>query len=93
MEGRVRKVSVSGPMRANNGEMLRDAAVAGLGIVSLPDFIVAAALADGRLVPVLDACRPEGFNVYAVSPQHRQSSLLVRAFSDFLAERFSAADA
>jgi DNA-binding transcriptional LysR family regulator len=93
VEGRVRKVSVSGPMRANNGEMLRDAAVAGLGIVSLPDFIVAAALADGRLVPVLDACRPEGFNVYAVSPQHRQSSLLVRAFSDFLAERFSAADA
>jgi DNA-binding transcriptional LysR family regulator len=93
VEGRVRKVSVSGPMRANNGEMLRDAAVAGLGIVSLPDFIVAAALADGRLVPVLDACRPEAFNVYAVCPQHRQSSLLVRAFSDFLAERFSATDA
>lgn len=93
VEGRVRKVSVGGPMRANNGEMLRDAAVADLGIVSLPDFIVAAALADGRLVPVLDACRPEGFNVYAVCPQHRQSSLLVRAFSDFLAERFSAADA
>jgi DNA-binding transcriptional LysR family regulator len=93
VEGRIRKVSVGGPMRANNGEMLRDAAVAGLGIVSLPDFIVAAALADGRLVPVLDACRPEAFNVYAVSPQHRQSSLLVRAFSDFLAERFSAADA
>ena len=93
VEGRIRKVSVGGPMRANNGEMLRDAAVAGLGIVSLPDFIVAAALADGRLVPVLDACRPEGFNVYAVCPQHRQSSLLVRAFSDFLAERFSAADA
>lgn len=89
VEGRVRKVSVSGPMRANNGEMLRDAAVAGLGIVSLPDFIVAAALADRRLVPVLGKFRPEGINVYVVYPQHRQSSLLVRAFSDFLAERFS----
>jgi DNA-binding transcriptional LysR family regulator len=89
VEGRVRKVSVSGPMRANNGEMLRDAAMAGLGIVSLPDFIVAAALADRRLMPVLDKFRPESINVYVVYPQHRQSSLLVRAFSDFLAERFS----
>lgn len=92
VEGRVRKVAVSGPMRANNGEMLRDAAVAGLGVVCLPDFIVAAALADGHLVPVLEAFQPEGFNVYAVYPQHRQSSLLVRAFSDFLAERFGATD-
>lgn len=90
---RTRKVAVSGPMRANNGEMLRDAAIAGLGMVSLPDFIVADALADGRLVEVLQAFRPEGFTVHAVYPQHRQSSLLVRAFSDFLVERFSGAGA
>ena len=85
---RLRKVAVSGPMRANNGEMLRDAAIAGLGVVSLPDFIVAAALADGRLVAVLQAFRPEGFIVHAVYPQHRKSSLLVSAFSDFLVECF-----
>ena len=85
---RTSKVAVSGPMRSNNGEMLRDAAIAGLGLISLPDFIVAAALADGRLVAVLEAFRPEGFSVYAVYPQHRQSSLLVRAFSDFLVECF-----
>lgn len=85
---RTRKVSVSGPMRSNNGEMLRDAAIAGLGLTTLPDFIVAAALADGRLLPVLEAFRPEGFAVHAVYPQHRQSSLLVRAFSDFLVECF-----
>lgn len=90
---RTRKVSASGPMRCNNGEMLRDAAIAGLGLVILPDFIVAAALADGRLVEVLEAFRPEPFTVYAVYPQHRQSSLLVRAFSDFLIERFREADA
>ena len=90
---RVRKVSVSGPLRANNGEMLRDAAIAGLGIISLPDFIVAAALGDGRLVSVLDAVQPEGFTVYAVYPQHRQASLLVRSFSDFLVERFRSENA
>lgn len=90
---RTRKVLVGGPMRANNGEMLRDAAITGLGLVHLPDFIVAAALADGRLVEILETFRPEGFAVHAVYPQHRQSSLLVRVFSDFLVERFRAADA
>lgn len=90
--GRTRKVSVSGPLRSNNGEMLRDAALAGLGLTVLPDFIVAPALADGRLVEVLEAFRPEGFTVYAVYAQHRQSSLLVRTFSDFLVASFRAAD-
>lgn len=87
---RTRKVAVSGPMRSNNGEMLRDAAIAGLGVIILPDFIVAAALADGRLVEVLEKFRPAAFAAYAVYPQHRQSSLLVHAFSDFLVERFRA---
>ncbi|MEO7071829.1 MAG: LysR family transcriptional regulator [Rhodanobacter sp.] len=85
--GRTRKISVSGPMRCNNGEMLRDAAIAGLGLVILPDFIVANALVDGRLVEVLEAFRPASFTVHAVYPQHRESSLLVRAFTDFLVER------
>ncbi|HEY1611032.1 MAG TPA: LysR family transcriptional regulator, partial [Paraburkholderia sp.] len=33
-------IDVHGPLRANNGEVIRDAAVAGLGITVLPDFIV-----------------------------------------------------
>ncbi|MEO7067726.1 MAG: LysR family transcriptional regulator [Rhodanobacter sp.] len=88
IEGRARKVAVSGRMRANNGEMLCHAAIQNMGITNLPDFIVAAALADGRLVEVLSSFRPEAFTIYAVYPQHRQSSLLVRAFSDFLVEHF-----
>ena len=87
-DGRARKVAASGRMRANNGEMLCHAAIQNMGITQLPDFIVATALADGRLREVLATFRPDGFNVYAVYPQHRQSSLLVRAFSDFLVERF-----
>lgn len=86
--GRVRKVPVHGPMCANNGELLRDAAIGGLGVVVLPDFIVAPALADGRLVEVLADCRPAGFNAYVVYPQHHETSLTVRSFSDFLLEQF-----
>ena len=39
------------------------------------------------------AFRPQGLTVYAVYPQHRQSSLLVRALSDFMVECFREADA
>lgn len=91
VDGRELAVPVQGRMRANNGEMLRDAAIAGQGLVQLPGFIVAPALADGRLVSVLDDVRPAASTVYAVYPQHRQTSLLVRAFSDFLRECFAVA--
>jgi DNA-binding transcriptional LysR family regulator len=78
---------VHGPLRANNGELIRDAAVAGLGIVRLPDFIVADALNDGQLVTVLEEFLPSAATVYAVYPQHRQSSVTIRVFVEFLRER------
>ena len=84
VDGAVKSFEVLGPLRANNGELIRDAAVAGLGIVRLPDFIVADALKSGQLVPVLEAFLPSATSVYAVYPQHRQSSLTIRAFVDFL---------
>src|SRR3546814_5990812 len=43
------KVPVSGPLRAGNGDALVAAAIAGMGIVYQPTFIVADAVADGRL--------------------------------------------
>ncbi|MFA6232047.1 MAG: LysR family transcriptional regulator [Rhodanobacter sp.] len=80
---------VSGRYRANNGELLRDAALQGLGIAQLPTFIVAPALARGDLVTVLDAFRPATSSVHAVYPQHRQSSLLVRLFVEFFQRNFA----
>ncbi|HEY2019842.1 LysR family transcriptional regulator [Paraburkholderia sp.] len=84
IDGAVKSVEVRGPLRANNGDLIRDAAVAGLGIVRLPDFIVADALRAGQLVPVLEAFLPAATGVYAVYPRHRQSSLTIRAFVEFL---------
>jgi DNA-binding transcriptional LysR family regulator len=84
VDGVVKGVEVRGPLRANNGDLIRDAAVAGLGIVRLPDFIVADSLKSGRLVLVLEAFLPEASSVYAVYPQHRQSSVTIRAFVEFL---------
>ncbi|WPP01583.1 LysR family transcriptional regulator [Pseudomonas sp. HR96] len=85
-KGKPSSLAVSGRIRANNGELLRDAAIAGLGIAYLPLFIVGAALRDGRLVRVLDDYTSEPLRLSAVYPQHRQSSRPVQALIEFLRE-------
>lgn len=91
-KARPSSLAVSGRMRANNGELLRDAAIAGLGIAYLPMFIVGAALRDGRLVSVLDDYTSEPLRLCAVYPQHRQSSRPVQALIEFLRVGLNAAD-
>ena len=82
-------VRVAGPVHANNGDLLAAAAVEGIGIAMEPDFIVDADVAAGRLVRVLADYAPAPTSVYAVYPSRRHLSAKVRAFVDFLAERFA----
>jgi DNA-binding transcriptional LysR family regulator len=82
-------VEVHGPLRANNGELIRDAALAGLGIARLPDFIVSAALKAGQLIAVLEPFLPRATALYAVYPQHRQSSITIQSFTAFLREQLA----
>lgn len=91
--GRQQRVAVKGRYRVNNGELVRDAAIAGLGIARLPTFIVEDALARGQLVAVLEAFQLPSNTAWAVYPQHRQASLLVRLLIDYLREALSAAGA
>jgi DNA-binding transcriptional LysR family regulator len=85
--GRWRAIKPSGPLHADNGEVLRDAAVAGLGITALPSFILSPALESGALEPILtDFALPErGLYVlrHAGPPPLR-----LRLLTDFLAARF-----
>ncbi|MBH3371353.1 LysR family transcriptional regulator [Pseudomonas juntendi] len=85
--GKAQAMPGAGRMRANNGEILRDAAIAGMGVTYLPTFIVGQALADGRLVTVLDDWRPPALQLSAVYPQHRQVARPVQGFVNFLRER------
>ena len=82
-------VAVTGRMRANNGQALRDAAMAGLGIVRLPVFTMGQALVDGRLVPVMPRYPVPTHELYAVYPSSRHPTPKLRAFVDFLAEQFT----
>ncbi|MGU7772686.1 LysR substrate-binding domain-containing protein [Burkholderia sp. MR1-5-21] len=85
--GASRTFDVQGPLVANNGEVVRDAAIAGLGIARLPHFIVGDALGSGALVPVLDAYEPAPLKLNAVFPQHREGFVTLRTFIGFVAER------
>lgn len=75
----------------NNGEVLREAALAGLGLVSLPTFIVGDALRAGGLVRVLSDLPMDDPSLHAVWPPQRQLSAKVRRFVDFLEARFGSA--
>ncbi len=82
-------VPVSGPIRADNGDMLRLAAVHGCGIIFQPQFIVAGDLAAGRLVRILPEWQSGELGIYAVYPSRKHLSAKVRTFVDFLAQRLA----
>ena len=77
-------VRIDGGLRANNGDVLREAALAGMGIVLQPDFVVGADLAASRLRQVL----PVGIHAVYASRSHLAPK--VRSFIDFLVEAFAA---
>jgi DNA-binding transcriptional LysR family regulator len=87
-QGNEHLVQASSRMVANNGDFLRDMALAGHGIVLLPTFIAWQALANGDLKPVLETHLPAELNAWAVYPQTRYLSQRARVFIDFLIDRF-----
>jgi DNA-binding transcriptional LysR family regulator len=84
-------VEVGGSYSANNGDALRAAAIAGIGIIRTPTFIVGDALRDGRLRCLLGEYAIDDGAVHAVYPHRRHVSPKVRAFVDFLTDRFGPA--
>ena len=68
--------------------MLKSAALAGMGLVVVPSFMVAAELAAGSLVEVLAAYSFVRLSVTAVYAPTRVVPSSVRAFVDLLAAHF-----
>jgi len=91
-DGRPVTIEVKGRVRANNGDLLRIAALRGLGFVDLPNFLVAGDIESGALVPVLQDYVKQDGGVYAVYPHARYLPPKIRVFIDFLAERWGGAE-
>ena len=86
--GRTHAVKVPCVMHSNNGDTVRAAALAGLGIIWQPTFLIGDDLRQGRLVPLLPGHRMPDIDVLAVYPSRRHLSAKVRVMVDFLAEAF-----
>ena len=86
--GQLIKTRITPYLKASNGEFLRDAAVAGMGIVLLPTFIVYQEIERGALMPIMTNYHYSQLAAYAIYPQTRHLSQRVRSFVDFLVERF-----
>ena len=85
--GREVAVRVDGPLDSSQGEVLRDAAVAGMGIAIHSTWHVADDLRAGRLQLVLPDCKLPETGIHAVMPQRRLVPARVTAFVDFMAEQ------
>jgi len=81
-------VRVHGNYATDTPELLRQAALAGAGITLLPSFLIAADLAAGRLVTVLDVLA-EPAAIFALYPHAKHLPPNVRVFVDFIARALS----
>jgi DNA-binding transcriptional LysR family regulator len=82
-------VSLRSTYRANNGEIIREAVVAGLGITSIPEFLVERELAAGKLVRILHAWARPTVAAYALFAPDRMLPRKSRALIDFLVEQLA----
>ncbi|HEX7984610.1 MAG TPA: LysR family transcriptional regulator [Duganella sp.] len=86
------EIALPTAMICNNIETRLCFALQGLGIAYLPDFAVREALAEGRLVSVLDDYVEAAGTFRVLWPASRHPSPKLRAFIDFLAARVFAPD-
>ncbi|WP_226503105.1 LysR family transcriptional regulator [Pseudomonas sp. MWU16-30317] len=81
-------VPVSGPMAINSSPGLRQAALAGMGIVMLPDVVVGQDIAEGKLIALLNDYPPPSRPMHLVYTQDRYRLPKLRRFVDFVMARW-----
>jgi DNA-binding transcriptional LysR family regulator len=86
--GKQRSVLVRPRLTVDNGEAIRDAAIAGMGVTVLPTFLVADALRAGKLIPVLQDTPAVSDGIFVVYPPDRHLSTKVRALIEHLTTAF-----
>lgn len=80
---------VGGNLKANNGDALVAAAIAGQGIIYQPNFLVSREIRAGLLVPLpLDHQPAETVGIFAAYPPDRTPPAKVRAAIDFFAAKW-----
>lgn len=90
-DGAISLIETRGPLNVDNVEAALAFGLAGQGLIRIGDFVVANAVREGRLVPVLtDIHHVEPVPISFVFQPGRQRLPRVRVFMDFVVERFQA---
>lgn len=82
-------VPVTGRLQMNNSLAIREAVLGGVGIARTPTFLVGHDLRQGRLRALLPEYQLLELSIYLVYPQRQHLAPKVRAFIDFMVDRFS----
>ncbi|WP_244481437.1 LysR substrate-binding domain-containing protein [Rhizobium sp. Root1203] len=88
-DGNLAKVHPKIGFAANRQTILIDAAVSGLGVANLPDFMIDRALAAGDLVRVLPEWRPSPVKMTALWQKDRITGRLIKAIVAEFTEAFA----
>ncbi len=75
-------------LRVNNGLLMRDAALAGLGLALLPSYFIQSDLAGDKLAIVDVGAEPEGASIFIAYPEDRRGSATLRALTEWLRQAF-----
>jgi DNA-binding transcriptional LysR family regulator len=89
-DGRVTTVNPRGRFTSNNGQALVAAALAGIGITSLPDFLTDEHVASGALVPIMREFPVPEAGIYVIRPPGAHPPRKVRVLIEMLIEHFGA---
>ncbi|OYX37358.1 MAG: hypothetical protein B7Y91_01490 [Rhodobacterales bacterium 32-64-14] len=84
VEGRPMSVPVQPRVLTHSGESLRSMALAGVGVTALPEWTVADAIADGRLVHLMPDYPMAESGLYAVYPSNRLMTPKVKLFVEHI---------
>ncbi|MDO8776425.1 MAG: LysR family transcriptional regulator [Burkholderiaceae bacterium] len=81
-------VSIQGLLESNDGQILRAAALDGLGILVQPSYIVYDDIVAGRLIPLLNEWTLPELQINIAFPSRKYLSAKVRSFIDFMVDEF-----
>lgn len=85
-DGKKGEIELPASLIADNGEFLINAALAGLGLVNIPQFIAQQHLDNGQLVQLFPDYRWQTLGAYAIYPYTRHLSPKVRSLVEYLQE-------
>lgn len=81
-------IQVAGRFKTDNSEALREAALAGLGIILQPLQLLSSDIAAGNIIRLLPDFEPVGRPVHVMYAQDRRMTPKLRSFLDFCISRF-----